>query len=275
MAYPKKGKARANVSIAPVTSIGKSLFLGLVSLFNARMLWLLIWPVLVSLVLWGAAALVFWVKAAGWIAAQLGRMIGPLTAYVPFDFSGITLMSAHIMLFVLAIPVVYLTALLILAIFGMDAMVDHVAERHYPGLVRKHGGGAAGSAWNAIVALCGLVLLFLATLPLLLAWPVWAVAQAAIMGWVNQKLLRYDALAAHASAAEMRTIFSAQRGRLYQLGLILGLAAYVPVIGIFAPLLFALAFIHFCLGALRDLRGTPVEGQVIEGEVVGTTIRPS
>ena len=255
-------------------TIGKSLFLAVVSLFNRRMLWLLLWPVLVSLALWGLVSLAFWVKAATWIAGQLGRLIEPLVTYVPFDLSGITLLSAHVMLFVLIIPLVYLTALLILAVFGMDAMVDHVAERHYPGLVRKHGGSATGSVWNAVVALCGLVLLFLATLPLLLAWPVWAVAQAAVMGWVNQKLMRYDALAAHASAEEMRTIFSARQGGLYRLGLILGLVAYVPVLGIFAPMLFALAFIHYCLSALRGLRGVPVEGQVIEGEVIEAAVRP-
>jgi CysZ protein len=257
-----------------MVSIGKSLFLAVLSLFSPRMLWLMVWPVLVSLILWGAAALAFWTNAAAAIATQLGRLVQPLVAYVPFDLSAIATVSANLMLFVLIVPVVYLTALIILGIFGMDAMVDHVAARNYPDLARKHGGGTAGSVWNAIVALCGLVLLFLVTLPLLLVWPLWAVAQAAVMGWVNQKLLRYEALAAHASAEEMRTIFTTRRAGLYQLGLVLSLVVYVPVIGIFAPMLFALAFIHFGLASLQELRGAPVEGQVIEGEVIGTAVRP-
>ena len=263
-----------NVSIAAMVSIGKSLFLAVISLFSPRMLWLMVWPVLVSLILWGAAALAFWTTAAAAIATQLSRLVQPLVTYVPFDLSAIAIVSANLMLFVLIVPVVYLTALILLGIFGMDAMVDHVAARHYPNLARKHGGGTAGSVWNAIVALCGLVLLFLVTLPLLLVWPLWAVAQAVVMGWVNQKLLRYEALAAHASAEEMRTIFTTRRASLYKLGLILGLVVFVPVIGIFAPMLFALAFIHFGLSSLRVLRGTPVEGQVIEGEVIETAIRP-
>ena len=253
-------------------SIGKSLFLAVVSLFSPRILWLMVWPVLVSLIFWGAAAWVFWTTAAGWIAKELSQLVQPLVSYVPFDLSSIAVVSANLMLFVLSVPLVYLSALIIIAIFGMDVMVDHVAGRHYPNLVRKRGGTTVGSLWNAIVALSGLVLLFLVTLPLLLVWPLWAVAQAAIMGWVNQKLLRYDALAAHASAEEMRTIFTTRRASLYKLGLILGLVVYVPVIGIFAPMLFALAFIHFGLASLREMRGVPVEGQVIEGEVISEGI---
>jgi len=238
--------------------LGKSLFLAVVSLFSPRMLWLMVWPVLVSLILWGGAAWAFWSSVVGWVALQLTRLVQPLVAHVPFDLSSIATVSANLMLFVMIVPAVYLTVLLILGVVGMDVMVDHVAARHYPELVRKKGGGAVGSAWNALVAL---------------VWPLWALVQAVVMGWVNQKLLRYDALAAHASAEEMRTIFATRRVSLFQLGLALGLVVYVPVLGIFAPMLFALAFIHFCLAALRELRGVAPEkpeagGRVIEGEVL-------
>src|SRR5690349_6846499 len=144
-----------------MVSIGKSLFLAFISLLSRRMLWLMVWPVLVSLIFWGAAAWAFWTTAAGAIAAQLGRLVQPVVSYIPFDLSSIAIVSANLMLFVLIVPLVYLSALIILGIFGMDVMVDHVAARHYPNLVRKHGGSTVGSVWNAIVALCGLVLLFL------------------------------------------------------------------------------------------------------------------
>lgn len=255
--------------------IGKSLFLAVVSLFNRRMIWLMLWPVLVSLVLWGIAGFALWVTTAAWIAGMLGRLAQPLTAYIPYDFSSITLFSAHVMLILLFVPLVYLTALLILGVFGMEAMVNHVSERNYPGLLRRHGGGTAGSVWNSVVALCGMVLLFLVTLPLILIPPLWAIVPVAVMAWVNQKLLRYDALSDHATPQEMQTIFSTRRGSLYLLGLVLALFAYVPVVGFFAPALFALAFIHFGLASLHELRGTTEDrgpvggGRVIEGQVVG------
>ena len=251
-----------------MNGIGKSLFLAFVSLFDRRMLWLMVWPVLAALALWGLAAFVLWAKTAVWIAGQLGRLAEPVATWVPVDLSGALLFSAHVMLILLFVPLVYLTALLILGVFGMEAMVDHVARRYYPDLERRHGGGTAASIWNSVVALCGLVLLFIVTLPFLLVPPLWAMVPAAIMGWVNQKILRYDAIADHATPAEMATVFASRRRSLYTLGVILALVAYVPIVGFFAPMVFALAFIHFCLGALRDLRGTPIEGHVVEGQVV-------
>src|SRR5256714_15051362 len=84
--------------------------------------------------------------------------------------------------------------------------------------------------------------------------PLWPLIPLVILGWVNQRLLRYDALAEHADAAEMRRLFRARRGPLYFLGVLLALAAYVPLVGFFAPVLFGLAFIHYLLGALAAAR---------------------
>ena len=254
--------------------VGKSLLFAILSLFNRRMLWLMVWPVLVSLALWGAAAFAVWARTAVWIAGQLGGLMQPVVAWVPWDFSGALLFSSHIMLMLLFVPLVYLTALLILGTFGMDAMVDHVAQRHYPGLARRHGGGLTGSIWNSLVALCGLVLLLLVTLPLLVVPPLWAMVPVAVMGWVNQKILRDDALADHATPIEMAMVFASGRRHLYALGVILALVAYLPVIGLFAPMVFALAFIHYCLAALRDLRAAPIEGEVV-GKSVSGSIYPA
>jgi len=219
------------------------------------MLWLMIWPVLVALALWATTAI--------WVAPALRALIAPVAQSVPFNFSGELLFSAHAMQMLLFVPLVYLTALLILGVFGIEAMVDHVAKCHYPELVRRHGGGVVSSLWNSLVALCGLALLFGITLPLLLVPPLWVLVPVAVMGWVNQKVLRYNAIADHATPLEMREIFSTHRWALYRLGALLALVAYFPLFGFFAPMLFALAFIHFELAALRALRAAPIEGEVV------------
>jgi hypothetical protein len=77
---------------------------------------------------------------------------------------------------------------------------------------------------------------------------------------VNQRVLRYDALAEHATHEEMRRLFARRWGGLYVMGLILALAAYIPLLGFFAPVLLGLSFIHYLLAALEEQRDAPIEG---------------
>jgi hypothetical protein len=234
--------------------IAGSLLYGTTNLLHPRMLWLMLWPMLVALTLWGAVALVLWTRLAIWIADVFSRWLESTAAFVHMDLSNAALVAANVLLFLGFVPLVYLTALFILGLFGMQKMVDHVAARVFPHLERRHGGGAAGSAWNAVVALLGMAGLALVTLPLWIVPPLWPLIPLMVLGWGNQRLLRYDALGEHADRQELARIFRERRGSLYLLGLLLAIAAYVPVLGFFAPVVFGLAFIRYLLGALDELR---------------------
>ena len=238
-------------------SIARSLLYGFASLLHPRMLWLMVWPMLVSLAFWGTLAIFLWVRTAIWLGGLLREWLQAAPYLGQLDLTGATLIAAHVLLFLAFVPLVYMTALFILGIFGMQAMVEHVARRSYPQLERRHGGGALGSGWNAFVALAGILLLFLVSLPLWLAPPLWPVLAVAILGWSNQRLLRYDALGEHADAGEMAAIFRDRRLKLYGLGVLLALVAYVPLLGFLAPVAFGLAFIHYLLGALAQRRIEP------------------
>ena len=246
-----------------MNAVGKSLFLAFASLLHPRMLWLMIWPMLVSLLAWGAAAFLLWGATAMWIAAHLKRWIESGVLFFRFETGDAMLVAAHVLLALLFVPLVYFTALLILSVFGMQAMVEHIASRRFPQLARRQGGGVTGSVVNSVLALGGLAALGVISIPLWLIPPLWPAIPVLIMGWVNQRVLRYDALAEHATAHEMRTIFSSRRGALYLLGALLALLAYVPLVGFLAPVLFALAFIHFLLGELDALRQAPIEGEAV------------
>ena len=246
-----------------MTRIAGSLAFAFVNLLHPRMLWLMIWPVLVALAVWGTAAFVFWAEAAVWVAALLRQWLETATVFISWDASAAALIGAKVLIVLLLVPLIQLTALLILGVFGLPAMVEHVAARRFPQLARRHGGSFAGSLWNSVVALLGMAVLGVATLPLWLLPPLWPLIPVAILGWVNQQVLRYDALAEHATADEMRDIFAANRGPLYLLGLVLALVAYVPLIGFFAPVLFGLAYIHFLLADLDTRRQAPIEGEAV------------
>src|SRR5262249_3564648 len=134
-------------------AVARSLLYGFAALLHPRMLWLMVWPMLVALAFWGPVAAVMWMRVSFLLANFLQQWLQavPLVSHV--DLADITLLAAHVLLVLLFVPLVYLTALFILGMFGMQAMVDHVARRTYPNLERRRGGGAVGSIWNGFVAL--------------------------------------------------------------------------------------------------------------------------
>jgi hypothetical protein len=238
-------------------SIARSLLYGAANVFHPRMLWLMIWPMLVALAIWGGAGLFLWGSLALRIAEWLRQGLDYALSWAHLDLAAATLVAANVLLFIAFVPLVYLTALFILGIFGMQQMVDYVAQRSYPSLERRKGASVAGTVWNSLVAFLGLVFFFALSVPLWVFPPLWPIIPLIILAWVNQRLLRYDAIGEHAEAEEMRRIFRDRRGALYVLGLLLGLAAYVPILGFFAPVVFGLAFIHYLLAALEAARISP------------------
>jgi hypothetical protein len=246
-----------------MSQVARSFVFALANLLHPRMLWLMIWPVLVALLLWGTVVFVFWFQLAAWLANLIHQWLTTGWFAIQWEVQDLALIAAKAMIVILLVPLVQLTALLILSSFGMPAMVEHVAARSYAGLERRRGGSLAGSLWNGLVALAGMVVLFVVSIPLWFFPPLWPVIPLAIVGWVNQRVLRYDALAEHATAAEMRQLFTGRRGTLYVLGVVLALLAYVPFVGFFAPMVFGLSFIHYLLAALKVHREAPIEVRVL------------
>jgi CysZ protein len=235
-------------------SVFGSLAFGVTHLFHPRMLWLMLWPMLVSLALWGTAALALWTRTALWLAELITRYTADAAAVVNLDAASIALVAANILLILLFIPLVYVTALFILGIFGMQKIVAYVASRSFPALERRHGGGSVGSALNAIAALLGMLGLFALSIPLWIVPPLWPVIPVLILAWVNQRLMRYDALAEHAGADELKALFRERRGALYGMGLLMGVGAFVPLAQFTVPVVFGLAYTHYLLGALAERR---------------------
>jgi hypothetical protein len=245
-----------------MSQVARSLLYALANALHPRMLWLMLWPVLVALALWGTVTLIFWTQIAVWLAGVIHQWLTTGWFAIQWDVQDLALIAAKAMIVILLVPLVQLTALLILSSFGMPSMVEYVAARSYPELERRRGGSLAGSLWNGLVALGGMVLLFVLSVPLWFFPPFWPLIPLAIVGWVNQRVLRYDALAEHAGPGEMQGAFAGRRVTLYLLGVVLALLAYVPFLGFFAPVVFGLSFIHYLLAALKVHRESPIEARV-------------
>jgi uncharacterized protein involved in cysteine biosynthesis len=226
---------------------------GLRSLFSARMLSLAIWPLVASLVLWGVLSWLLWDQwlalFEGLIAASpvRGVLTDPAWGWVPESLG-------FVLMVVFLIPAIWLTGLVIAAVFQMPVMLRHVAQRNFPELERKEGGTVAGSVWNAAVAIVVAAVLWLVTLPLWLLGPLGVAVPILISAYLNQRLFRYDALAEHASREEFRAVVARAKPRVYALGALAGLVAFVPILNLFGPIYIGLVFIHFFLRELRELR---------------------
>jgi len=221
-------------------------------LFSLRVLWVVVWPMLVAGLLWLGLGVTFWSTFSGWIAQGLDA-IGIqawLSGLEPVWLAHGILLLVQLLLFV---PLVMLTALVITALFAMPALIRLVAERDYPQLKRESGGGLVGSVWNAVIAIAWFVVLWGVTLPL------WLIGIGVIVpfiaaAYLNQRLFRYDAIAEHASADEMTALFKSERGGWWGLGLLTGLVQFVPLLNLLGPVFAALAFIHYGLARVQQQR---------------------
>jgi uncharacterized protein involved in cysteine biosynthesis len=221
-------------------------------LFSLRVLWVVVWPMLAALLLWLALGVTFWGTFSGWIVQGLDAL-GIQTWLADLEPAWIANGIQALLHLLLFVPLVMLTALVITALFGMPALIRVVAGRDYPELERENGGGLVGSLWNAVVAIALFIALWLVTLPLWLIG-VGVVVPFVAAAWLNQRLFRYDAIAEHATADEMKALFRQERGGWWGLGLLTGLVQFVPLLNLLGPVIAALAFIHYGLAHLARRR---------------------
>jgi CysZ protein len=216
-------------------------------LTRPALLFQVIWPPLAAFVLWSVVAWFAWLPAADWVVTQLP------------DWSWLNWFGpwlAHLAVFLVFAPLIYVTALLFIAAFALPRMMAIVAARDYPQLSRQGSPQAAlwGSLWNTLAAGAIFVIGWLVSLPLLLIPGALFVLPLFWSAWLNQRAFRFDALAEHALPLEREAIFRRERGNLFGAGLLSAVVGYVPVIHLLAPGFAALLFVHLCLAALRELR---------------------
>ena len=107
--------------------IAKALLRAFASLLHPRMLLLMLWPVALALALWLGLAFAFWSQAAAWLQLEFERSAAIAWAIAFWPLSLVAAHLAWILLVLLFIPLVLITAVLIIGVFAMPAMVGVVA----------------------------------------------------------------------------------------------------------------------------------------------------
>jgi hypothetical protein len=242
----------------------------------------ILWSLLPVVVAGGAVLALgwlFWEPVVAGVRATLERwqLVEAMLQWLD-SIGGATLRAlvAPMIVVAVAVPLVVVGALLLVATLMTPAVVNLVARRRFPELVRRQGARWWQQLlWALACTLAALVALVL-SMPLWLVPPLVLVLPPLIWGWLACQVLGFDVLAAHASAEERRQILHARRWPLLVMGMIAGYLGALPSLLwaagaatlIFAPLLivvsvwlytlvFAFAtcwFAHYTLADLQRLR---------------------
>lgn len=234
----------------------------MLSQLRPAMLALALLPILAFAVVWGTA---FWLGLAWWLTL-LERWLAMLPwagewfVRAPGEGSGwFATLLGGVLAFLFYVLAVLVSALTFVSVFGMPFMLRHVAA-DYPQLKRLQGGSVKGSVINGLVAVVLFLVLAALTLPLwfvpVLGWFVPLI----LLGMLNARVLRYDALSEHASAAEMDALKRAPWLHWKLLGFVGAVFNVVPVLWFFSTTLTGLAFIHYALAALAAERAKTTQG---------------
>ena len=264
----------------------RALGLALVGSMHPRMLWLSFRPFLIVAVFWGVLLWLVWSPALDYLQIFLSASI--FTSWIEhalawLGIEGSQTWLAPLFFVILLMPISAISLLLVIAFTTVPAIVNSVAEQAtYVKLavpVNAHlfgsfFGGLAYTLWSSLICL---VLVFL-TLPIWWIPPLFAILPPLLWGWLTMRLMTYDVLAKHATAAERNALLEKYRWSLLTMGILAGFLGVVPsffwATSVLALVLFpfvsfvalwvysiifvfaALWFTHFLLHALIELRST-------------------
>jgi len=238
-----------------MTEVLKAYGRALKSLLTPGILWHLLWPTVLAVAFWIAVAWLSWDSVGAGVERLFSEVSWLNWILLRWEASALAgAIFVKVVLGLLLIPLIYGTAMLIVAVFALPLMLERVAAKDYPELERHNGGTLAGSLGNALLAVVVFLAGWVLTLPLWLIPGMGIVLPVLLAGYLNYRGYSYDALSAHAGAGEIDTILAHERGGLYLAGIVAGLLAFVPVLNLIAPAYAGLAYIHYCLEALRRAR---------------------
>ena len=210
-------------------------------------------PALLSLLL--AIGLAIW--ALGWAVEQM-MAFPPMTLLVSWGLVWLAHILAYLGGWMAIFALAYLMASLLAAIVIMPLMLRHLSQGEYRDVAAMGKDSFVAAAVNSIGASLIFIVAWVVTIPLWLIPGFSLLIPLLLMGWLNRRTFAYDALSMHATDGEWASLRAAQKTPLFMLGLTMALLAHIPLVGLLAPALAALAFVHFGLEALRRSRGEAV-----------------
>ncbi len=245
--------------VTPMSEVMLAIARTFASLRNGKVWLYVVTPAIVSLLLAVGLA----VGALGWAVQQM-MDFPPMTWLVGWGLVWLAHILAYLGGWMAIFALAYLTASLLAAIVIMPLMLRHLSQGEYRDVAPMGKDSFVAAALNSVGASLIFIVAWVATIPLWLIPGFSLLIPLLLMGWLNRRTFAYDALSMHATDGEWSSLQSAHKTPLFMLGLTMALLAHIPLVGLLAPALAALSFVHYGLEALRSSRGEAIV--TIEGE---------
>ena len=244
------------------------LFHALVDSFRPKMLMLTLVSVALASVFW---LVVIWlsieplVHAAKWFLSYLG-----------FDFSGqaastdsallgwLKFILVPLAVFGLLWPIVATSAVLLAGLYVTPPVVNYLTGREFQRIEKKGDSGLVLSVWVALKAVLVFLIAWVVTLPLWLIPGVALVLPILLTAHLLMTVMRFDALAGHATKLELKEIKKRDSTSAWLIGLVCAFLSFIPPILLIMPVMSALAFTRHYMGALAQVR----QDKVIDGPLI-------
>jgi len=239
----------------------------LLSQLHPRMLALLLIPFGVAIVFWLLVGWFVWDPLVAWLRIEFFETEGVVrwlfTQAARFGLAGLEGAIVLVAALMLLLPLMFVTALLLIAVFAMPVVNQHLGSGPYRDVVRRGSWSVAASLWNAVSSAVLFTVVYVVSLPLwlfpllglLLPWLCWS--------WLTARVMRFDSLVEHADPDERRALIARHRKAYFGLSLLVTALNYIPPLFLITPVLTALAFGHYSLSAVREARGRAEPNGVI------------
>lgn len=228
--------------------------------FRPKMLMLTLVSVAIASVFW---LVVIWlsieplVKAATWALAYVGLDFSAEALAGDAQFmSWLKLIVVPLAVFGLLWPIVATSAVLLAGLYVTPPVVSYLTDREFKGLSRKGESGMLLGLWVTVKAVLVFLLAWVLTLPLWLIPGMAFVLPILLTAYLLMSVMRFDALAAHATKPEMQELKKQDSTSAWLIGLVCAFLSFVPPILLIMPVMSALAFTRYYMSGLQTLRGS-------------------
>lgn len=196
-------------------------------------------------------ALLYWGYAP---CVNLALQIPPFRWVVNGDQLWLALLLSSFAIWALFSSMAYLIALLVAALLMRPLILHDVAGKDYPKLARMGQSNPKASLRNTLSAALGFTVGWMVTLVFLVIPGVGFILPLLLIAWLNRRVFAYDALVAFATSEEWQRIRRRNSRPLSILALMLSMLAHIPFFGLFVSGFAALAYTHYELEMLSQLR---------------------